>query len=414
MYERYFNFTVKPFELVPNPDFLYLSKSHRKAITYLAYGVKERTGFMLLTGEVGAGKTTLIRHFIKSLDSTVPLSKVFNTKVNAEQLLAMINDDFGIESTGRDKVQLVKQLNDFLIEEYGKGRQALLIIDEAQNLSPEVLEEVRMLSNLETDNTKLLQILLVGQPELGKMLSATGLRQLRQRISIVCHLQTLNRKEMVDYIFHRLNLAGNRDALTFTEQAFDAIYAYSAGIPRLVNVIGNLLLLTAFTEGISEVDHQMVNEIVESLEPRSYYQPADTETDRKKALLQALGISPKVLESPADASESAFLPSKSGRVLKDICKRIESVEKAFSHMKASDLDTINRRMDCLERLYTQQAQKLGSLFNEYKKAVNGDTGRQALFQGEKGPRDLQNALLQGQALPLRKEEPKTPKTGERE
>ncbi len=290
MYESYYNFRIKPFELVPNPDFLFLSKSHQKAITYLTYGLKERTGFMMLTGEVGAGKTTLIRYFIRNLDKDIPLSKIFNTTVSTVQLLAMINEDFGLESGSRDKIQLVKQLYDFLIEEYSRGSHALLIIDEAQNLTSELLEEVRMLSNLETDDSKLLQIMLVGQPELGKTLSAPHLRQLRQRISIVCHLNTLNRQEMADYIFHRLTIAGNRDALKFTEQALDAIFAYSGGIPRLVNIICNMLLLTAFTERQTEANHEMVKEIAEGLAPPSYYQAVDTAVERKKALLNALGV----------------------------------------------------------------------------------------------------------------------------
>jgi putative secretion ATPase (PEP-CTERM system associated) len=301
MYESYFKFRVKPFELIPNPDFLFLSKSHQKAITYLTYGLKDRAGFMLLTGEVGAGKTTLIRYFIRNLDNSIPMSKVFNTTVNAVQLLAMINEDFGLDSGSRDKVQLVKQLSDFLIEEYSSGRQALLIIDEAQNLTPELLEEVRMLSNLETDDSKLLQILLVGQPELGKMLSAPHLRQLRQRISIVCHLNTLNRQEMIDYIFHRLTVAGNKNALKFTEQAFDAIFAYSGGIPRLVNIICNMLLLTAFTEGQTEANHEMVKEIAEGLVPPSYHQTVDSAVERKRALLTALGVPVNIAERAADS-----------------------------------------------------------------------------------------------------------------
>jgi len=301
MYESYFKFRIKPFELVPNPDFLFLSKSHQKAITYLTYGLKDRAGFMLLTGEVGAGKTTLIRYFIRNLDNNIPLSKVFNTTVNAVQLLSMINEDFGLDSGSRDKVKLVKQLYDFLIEEYSRGRQALLIIDEAQNLTPELLEEVRMLSNLETDDSKLLQILLVGQPELGKTLSAPHLRQLRQRISIVCHLNTLNRQEMIDYIFHRLTVAGNKDAIKFTEQAFDAIFAYSGGIPRLVNIICNMLLLTAFTEGQTEANHEMVKEIAEGLVPPSYHQAVDSAVERKKALLTALGVPVNIAERAADS-----------------------------------------------------------------------------------------------------------------
>jgi type II secretory pathway predicted ATPase ExeA len=158
-----------------------------------------------------------------------------------------------------------------------------------------------MLSNLETDDSKLLQILLVGQPELGKTLSAPHLRQLRQRISIVCHLNTLNRQEMIDYIFHRLTVAGNKDALKFTEQAFDAIFAYSGGIPRLVNIICNMLLLTAFTEGQTEANQEMVKEIAEGLVPPSYHQKVDSAVERKKALLTALGVPVNIAERAADS-----------------------------------------------------------------------------------------------------------------
>ncbi len=365
MYERYFKFRVKPFELVPNPDFLYLSKSHKKAITYMTYGLKERTGFMLLTGEVGAGKTTLIRYFIRSLGNSIPLSKVFNTTVSAVQLIAMINEDFGLDSSSRDKVQLVKQLYDFLIEEYSKGHQALLIIDEAQNLTSELLEEVRMLSNLETDDTKLLQILLVGQPELGKMLSEPHLRQLRQRISIVCHLCTLNRQEMIDYIFHRLTVAGNRDALKFTEQAFDALYAYSGGIPRLINSICNLLLLTAFTESLTEVNHEMVNEIAESLVPPSYHQTVDTAIERKKALLNALGVPLKVSESShrVRGSEGALQEPKLQHLLKDANRRFETIEKASSSITKTDIEEMRSRLRRIEQLHEEQKRKAHSFLD---------------------------------------------------
>jgi general secretion pathway protein A len=281
MYENYFNFKLKPFELVPNPDFFYLSASHRKAMTYLTFGMQERTGFMLLTGEVGAGKTTLVRYFIRGLGRTVTLSNVFNTKVNAEQLIAMINADFGIENASRDKVELTKHLNKFLIAEYEKGQQPLLIIDEAQNCSAELLEEVRLLSNLETDNAKLLQILLVGQPELAKMLSMDELRQLRQRISIVCHLNALGRPEIGDYIAHRLGVAGNREALTFMPEALDAIYAYSGGIPRLVNIVCSFILLTAFTERVKTVNKSMVEDIVEGIGTPDYNRDKDVSADQR-------------------------------------------------------------------------------------------------------------------------------------
>lgn len=363
MYESYFNFRVKPFELVPNPDFLYLSKSHQKAITYLTYALKERTGFMLLTGEVGAGKTTLIRYFVRGLDSSITLSKVSNTKVNAVQLIAMINEDFGIENTSRDKVKLVKQLYDFLIEEYGKGHQALLIIDEAQNLTPRLLEEVRMLSNLETDNAKLLQILMVGQPELREMLSKTELRQLRQRIGVVCHLYALNRQEMEDYIFHRLRVAGNRDALKMTPEAMDAIHAFSGGIPRLVNIICNFLLLTAFTEEVKEVDQKMVNDVAEGLEPRSDSAYADMGKEGKRTLLNTLADPVRDSESvvKAAASKSSHAATNMKLVLNNMHLRIRAIEKECTLMKSLDIEEIRSRMSRLEQVLEKQLQEIKSV-----------------------------------------------------
>ena len=265
MYRAFFNLTEKPFELLPNPRFFYLSKGHKKALSYLEYGIQERAGFTLLTGEVGSGKTTLLRNIIKNLDSETTLSLVFNTRVTAEQLLGMINEDFGLETAGKNKVTLLRELNDFLVEENSKNRRPIVIIDEAQNLSEESLEEVRLLSNLEFDNFKMMQIILVGQPELKQLLVRPSLRQLRQRISISCHLEALSREETEAYIYHRLEIAGNRDALKFNEGVFDLIHEYSQGGPRLINVICDFLLLTNFVEEKKEVDEDLVVEAIEEL-----------------------------------------------------------------------------------------------------------------------------------------------------
>jgi len=215
MYTEFFKLSAKPFELLPNPKFLYLSKGHRKALSYLQYGIQERAGFTLLTGEVGSGKTTLVRDIINKISADVTLSMIFNTRVDGYQLIAMINDDFGLKTEGKDKVQLITELNDFLLEECSSNRQPIIIIDEAQNLSTEALEEIRLLSNLENDNFKMMQIILVGQPELKQIIAQPSLRQLRQRISISCHLNPLNRKESEEYIYHRLGTVGSRDCVKF-------------------------------------------------------------------------------------------------------------------------------------------------------------------------------------------------------
>jgi putative secretion ATPase (PEP-CTERM system associated) len=266
VYKEFFNFRVKPFELVPNPDFLYMSRTHRKAAVYLNYGLKEKIGFMLLTGEAGSGKTTLLRNLIKNVDGKVNVSKVFNTKVNSEQLITMINDDFGLDINGRDKVMLLKELYDFLIEQYAKGYHSVLIIDEAQNLNADLLEEVRLLSNLETDSTKLIQIILAGQPELRKTLDRPELRQLRQRISISCNILPLSREETQEYIVHRLEVAGNRDAVNFSVEVVDVIHGFSMGIPRFINIICDYLMLTAFVEEKKGFTADLVKEVIDEIE----------------------------------------------------------------------------------------------------------------------------------------------------
>jgi general secretion pathway protein A len=271
MYEAFFNLKQKPFDLLPDPDFLFMSSSHKKVLSYLDYGIRERVGFILLTGEVGSGKTTIIRNLIKKNLTDVVLSKIFNTRVDSEQLIAMINDDFGLPVLNKDKITLLRDLNTFLIDQFVKGNQPVLIIDEAQNLNQDLLEEIRMLSNLETDNAKLLQIILVGQPELRKTLASATLVQLRQRISINCHIQPLSRLEIELYILHRLEKAGDRDAVSFSSETIDIIFTYSRGIPRLINIICDFILLAAFAEETRVIDVALVQDIIGDLDFEYHY-----------------------------------------------------------------------------------------------------------------------------------------------
>ena len=300
MYEQYYGFQRKPFDLLPNPDFLFLSETHKKAITYLNYGLTEMAGFILLTGEVGSGKTTVIRGFMRKLGQKVRMASVFNTKVTTEELLCLVNEDFGLPSANRNKAQLIKDLYRHLMDNHSKGIHSVLIIDEAQNLSVDVLEEIRMLSNLETDSSKLLQIVLVGQPELKQQLARTEMRQLRQRIGVNCNLMPLNNDETMAYIYHRLTVAGNGNAVQFEADALDQIYRASRGIPRLINMICDYLLLSAFTEQIKKIDAEMVNDIVEDLDIKQHFnKPKQSSPEREQpakkgidynALLNALGV----------------------------------------------------------------------------------------------------------------------------
>lgn len=271
MYQKHFSFKYKPFELVPNPDFFFYSSTHKKAITYLDYGIKEKTGFILLTGEIGSGKTTIIRNLVKDLGSSIKISKVNNTMVSSEQLISVINEDFGLEIDGKTKPRLLSELNEFLIEQYSRKIQPILLIDEAQNLSVDLLEEVRLLSNLETDRAKLLQIILVGQPELKKTLMLPELIQLRQRISIKYHISPLSIDETGEYIKHRLAVAGNPDAIKLDDDVLHIIYQFSRGIPRLINILCDFVLLATFVEGASEVTIEVVREVAMDLETHDYW-----------------------------------------------------------------------------------------------------------------------------------------------
>ncbi len=270
MYERHFSLKYKPFELVPNPDFLFLSDTHKKAITCLDHIIREKIGFILLTGDIGSGKTTIIRNFIKNLNGSVNLSTVNNTKVSADLLLSMINQDFGIDVEGKTKDRLLSDLNEFLIDQYAKMIQPVLLIDEAQNLTPSMLEEIRLLSNLETNKAKLIHIILVGQPELERTLMLPELVQLRQRIQIQHHISPMTMEETSQYIKHRLRIAGNPDAINVNEDAILYIYKFSAGIPRLINIICDFALITAFAENSAQVSNEIIREVVSDLESRDY------------------------------------------------------------------------------------------------------------------------------------------------
>jgi len=246
MYKNFFGFKERPFKLIPDPAYLFLSKSHEEALAHLTYAIRQGDGFVEITGEVGTGKTTLCRVFLESLDEETEVAYIVNPKLDAIQLLKSINDEFHIESGADNTKDLIDTLNRFLLEEKSRGKRVLLLIDEAQNLSMPVMEQIRLLSNLETTRSKLIQIILVGQPELGEMLDSHELRQLGQRITLRCHLRPLDLGETRDYILHRIGIAAKKQSVHFTRWAYRVIYRFSGGIPRLINIICDRALLVAF------------------------------------------------------------------------------------------------------------------------------------------------------------------------
>jgi general secretion pathway protein A len=370
MYEEFFNLKTKPFELSPNPDFLFMSRSHKRAMTHLDYGIKERIGFILLTGEVGSGKTTIIRDQIKRLNGRAIVSKIFNTMVTAEQLISMINEDFGLNVAGKDKITLLRELNDFLIGQYAGNRQPILIIDEAQNFTAELLEEVRMLSNLETDRCKLLQIILVGQPELRRIIARPELRQLRQRISISFHISPLRKDEMKEYILHRLDVAGNVEAVAFAEEAFDIIFDFSRGIPRLVNIICDFLLLSAFVEGTREISVDLVREVIGELEmEHKYWQDelpesfgAGTGNESWTKYINELVMRTAKLEDDFAASFTSRYEKA------DILRRLSSMERMLTDRTASPRVDISALQSSVDNALIELG-KVRDLINELEKRL---------------------------------------------
>jgi putative secretion ATPase (PEP-CTERM system associated) len=259
MYEAYFKLNENPFGTTPDPRFLYKGKAHREALAYLAYGVFRKKGFLALTGEVGIGKTTIVRAFIQTFHPCLEVAFILNTRVSFSELLYMLLMDLGVEPKNDSKVVMLTALNQYLIDRYADNQNPLLIIDEAQNLTPEVLEELRMLSNLETDEQKLLQIVLVGQPELNRLLMRDDLRQLRQRIPGVFHMKFLSREEVYSYIRYRLGVAGlSNGQLIFSDSAVDAIHNFSSGIPRLINVLCDRVLLRGYLQKTHVVEKDLV------------------------------------------------------------------------------------------------------------------------------------------------------------
>jgi general secretion pathway protein A len=266
VYQQYYGLTEAPFDITPNPRFLFYSAKHREAFNHLLYGIRERKGFVQLTGEVGAGKTTLCRAMLEQLDGHYSTALILNPVMSANELMQGIAMEYGLPVNGLDRLNTVGVINNFLLQQVERGKDTVLIIDEAQDLTDDLLEQVRLLSNLETDNHKLLQIVLLGQPELRDRLNQHRLRQLRQRITVRYHLLPLSRFEVSHYIQHRLDISGAKGAPYFTRPALWRVHRYSGGIPRLVNALCDKALLAGFVKQTDRIDYGMVGTAIRELE----------------------------------------------------------------------------------------------------------------------------------------------------
>ena len=275
MFEKYFGLTENPFNLTPDPKYLYFSEVHKEALSHLKYGIDEKKGFILITGEVGAGKTTLCRVLLTTLPDTIKTALILNPTLSDIELLQTINQEFGINPSSVSKKALLDELYGFLLDVKANNENAVLIIDECQNLSTDVLEQIRMLSNLETEKEKLLQIVLIGQPELKSMLSTPSLKQINDRITVRYHMGLLSKSDTRDYIKHRLIISGSHGDINFSRQALNRIFKFSGGLPRRINSACERSLLIAFTKGTNTITgfiaRQAIKEITGEYHKSSYF-----------------------------------------------------------------------------------------------------------------------------------------------
>jgi general secretion pathway protein A len=265
MYETFFNIREEPFGVTPDPKFLYMSHNHENALANLSYGIERRRGFIMITGEIGTGKTTICRVLLKNLKD-VDTALIINPTLTGGGLLSAIVEDFGLESK-RSIKDRIDTINRFLLQRRAEGKNAIVIIDECQRLSRQALEMVRLLSNLETESEKLLQIILVGQPELREKLESAELRQLAQRLVVRYHLEPLGRREVDEYISHRLEVAGSSEEyVKFSSEALEMIFSYTGGFPRLINILCDRILMAAYVEEKRVIDSAVVENAIEDVE----------------------------------------------------------------------------------------------------------------------------------------------------
>lgn len=267
MYEKYYGFSERPFQLSPDPRFFFASNHHQRALSYLQYGLDQGEGFIVVTGPIGTGKTTIARNLLNNLgDASIVAAQLVTTKLNPQELLELVVSEFSITVTGDSKADLLQGIEQFLIQLHRQGKRALLLVDEAQNLPSESVEELRMLSNFQLENKPLIQSFLLGQEELKGIIQAPNMEQFRQRIIASAHLKPLSSEEVKEYINHRLHQAGCKKEQVFSDAAFELIYEKTLGVPRKINIFVDRLLLFGFLEELKSINVDAINEVAKEME----------------------------------------------------------------------------------------------------------------------------------------------------
>jgi putative secretion ATPase (PEP-CTERM system associated) len=341
MYERFYHLRERPFALSPDPDYLYPSRVHQEALDYLRYGLETQAGFVVVTGEIGSGKTTLLQSVLRSLDSHTTVARLVNTLLDSREVLESLMVDLGLDPSGKSKPLLLRDLAQFLVDQRMQGRLVLVVIDEAQNLSPAALEELRMLSNLETEKSKLLQMVLIGQPNLRTKLNSPELEQLRQRITVSYHLRPLDSEDTARYINHRLRHAALGAPLEFPRQVTDLVHARARGVPRIINVICDAVLVFGYAEERHQIDRGLADEALKELEvtgvlPAASGAPAEHEPPMAAVAETAAPLAVSAA-SPAQIAAAPAAP------LEELRAREEAIQRREEQLRQRERELIEQR-----------------------------------------------------------------------
>ncbi|RLC32015.1 MAG: general secretion pathway protein GspA [Deltaproteobacteria bacterium] len=350
MYESFYNLKEKPFDLHPDPEYLFMSQGHDNAYTHLEYAIAENKGFVIITGEIGSGKTTLINFFLHKIKQDIQIGLINNTFAPLRNFTKMICQEFELDVEGMDKVGMLDLFHEFLLKQFARQKRVVLIIDEAQNLTPEAMEEIRMISNLEAEKHYLIQMILVGQPELKYKLQRRDLEQFAQRVTVHCHLGPLNREETFRYIRHRLKVAGAPRQNIFRKSAIEVIFKYSGGIPRLINILCDTALVYAYADTRKTVDKKIVENVIRAREAGGIF---SAEPFEAPATDSAGGAS-----APAQA---AGISEQAEKELRIMGQRISLLENTVDHMA--------RRLNELSKTRDQRDDVILELFKMLKSSM---------------------------------------------
>ena len=371
MYTSFYGLKEKPFNLLPDPDYLYMSQGHENAYTHLEYAIVESKGFVVITGEIGSGKTTLINFLLGKIQQDIQVGLINNTYVPPNQFIKMICQEFELDFENMDKAEMLELFQDFLLKQFAESKRVALIIDEAQNLTPKVMEEIRMLSNLEAEKQHLIQMVLVGQPDLKNKLQRKDLAQFAQRVTVHCHLNGLKEEEVGQYIRYRLKVGGAENLDIFDSGAIEIVSKYSRGIPRLINILCDTALVFGYADSLKAIDRKAIEEVIKAREAGGIFS-----------------------EAPKDEQSDQLLVPSESAISQPFENRLQLLERRI-HLLENTIDSVAQRLDGLTIKKAERDTVVLELFKMLKTSM--DSRWNTLLSFSELKRKMDTAKRQGRA-----------------